>query len=297
MLRYYVLVNKSLTRLIRQFDSLPVGRTVVVINSTHQPFVDVAIDYCYENSIEYYVTKSDGTPATGKNAMMQIFLQSNDEYMVAIDGDDFITPYGVKLYLDAAHSSKVPDVICLYKQLSASNCKPKDFVRGAPVPDKFKPSFYADKSGGFNPKMWRDHMQHWCEVDDQTADRWLNDRLEFNALMDKLSENKEYMCRMVFFSRKAAELVNYDNNFKIGEDTIQFMKLKKLAFEGELDMRRRNERKYGYTYIYTTDNSGVTEEGDKSERFDWIRPLTNHLNTLEGLIENQSLPEFRDHEI
>ena len=300
MLRYYVLVSKSLTCLIRQFGSIPVDRTVVIINSQHQPFIDVAIDYCIDNLIEYHITESDGTPATGKNSMNKIFLESTDEYMVAIDGDDFITPYGVELYDRVAASGKAPDLICIYRQLGAMRCAPKHFIRGQDFEDlesKYGAVYFADKSNGYiDPEGLKAFFMKWCEVSDEKASQWVEDRLEHYELLFKYGEARESFCRMVFFSRKAVAHMHYDNSMKIGEDTAQWMLMKKLAFEGEIDMRRRNERKYGHTYIYCMDSVGVTEQDHKSKRFDWMKPLTDHLNTLDGLIENQSLPEFLDHE-
>ena len=56
---------------------------------------------CVSEGIEHYVTESDGTPATGKNSVLRLFLESDNEYMVHVDGDDMITPYGRNLYRTA----------------------------------------------------------------------------------------------------------------------------------------------------------------------------------------------------
>ena len=74
--------------------------------------------------IEHYVTESDGTPATGKNSVLRLFLESDNEYMVHVDGDDMITPYGRNLYRTAAHTD-APDVICLQNELEIQNYRPE----------------------------------------------------------------------------------------------------------------------------------------------------------------------------
>ena len=141
-------------------------------------------------------------------------------------------------------------------------------------------------------------MKYFVEkagIDEKTAKRWAVDRHEFNKAMDMYSEVREYMCRMVFYSRKAAQLVRFDNSIKVGEDTIQFLKLKKMSFEGKLNVVRRKERHYP-TYLYTNnpDQITVTLSGGGLS-WEWLRPFLNELDKIkDGLPINKSLPEFKD---
>ena len=63
--------------------------------------------------IEHYVTESDGTPATGKNSVLRLFLESDNEYMVQVDGDDMITPY-VAISTAQRHI-QIPQMSSVYK--------------------------------------------------------------------------------------------------------------------------------------------------------------------------------------
>ena len=76
---FYVLSSHNIYALKRQFKTLPVDKTTVIINTTHIEFRQQAISYCEENKVRYFVTDSDGTAATGKNSFLDIF--DDDEKM------------------------------------------------------------------------------------------------------------------------------------------------------------------------------------------------------------------------
>ena len=46
----------------------------VVINSLDENFVDEIVGFCLVNNIDYTISESDGTPSTGKNAVL-MFLK------------------------------------------------------------------------------------------------------------------------------------------------------------------------------------------------------------------------------
>ena len=110
----------------RHLETIPKEDIVYVFNSN----VDCEIHYernsqylvdakawAISENLEYYVTDSDGTPSTGKNSVLDIFQASDNDYMVLVDGDDFITPHGIWLYDKIAQSESPPDVIALEYQL------------------------------------------------------------------------------------------------------------------------------------------------------------------------------------
>ena len=113
-MKFYILCSRDLFCLERQFDTIPKDQTVVVINSLDESYVVSAVSFCEDEQIEYYVTTSDGTPATGKNEALRLFLESDNEYSVHVDGDDVLTDYGVSLYNEVANRKNAPDCIALY---------------------------------------------------------------------------------------------------------------------------------------------------------------------------------------
>ena len=305
-LRFYVLTSSDINTLIRQFDTLPKDQTTVVINTQDSDYEFEAIGYCERNKIEWMATDSDGTPATGKNAVLKIFLESEHDYMVHVDGDDIITPYGKNFYR-AVVDTDAPDVICLYNQISFSrwdegllkilNARPdsrsEDFIY---FPKKYVPKWRyesAKKPGsnkGVESKV-RYYERHHPEVDADKRHHWAICAEELTDWCHRYNDRGNSLNRMVFFSRKAAELMDYDPAIVVGEDQVQYYKLKKLAFDGELDMRVHNERPR-YTYLYMQDIQSTTRNDEVD--YDWRELLLEQLNTIKPDMypEKYQLPEL-----
>ena len=298
MLKYYVLVSKSMNCLVRQFNTLSREQTVVVINTLNEQFQNEAVRWCTKNQIEHYVTESDGTAGTGKNSVIDLFLQSDNQYMVHVDGDDFITPYGRNVYRAIAHQPNCPDLIALYNQPSMYEYDVEQFndkrdsndavdqIRGAFFPHQYEIIF----DNVLNDVQLEHHVRWYKEryfMSHEKAIRLARVRLYLEQLYIDYGDGNEAFNRMVFFSRKAAQYVNYTNELKVGEDTVEYYKLKKLALEGKFDMRVRDESQ-GYTYIYMEDHEGIisTDRGKHkskeqlSHRWDWLVPLLNRLNSF-----------------
>ena len=121
------------------------------------------------------------------------------------------------------------------------------------------------------------------------AQKLSEERLKFNKIIERYGESHESMCRIVFFSKKCAEMMHYDNSLVIGEDTIQFLKLKRIALSGGLNMVRYRERTKP-TYFYMQDYEGTV----KKNNWDWVGPFNKMVERLGTLPEYQSLPEFLD---
>lgn len=298
MIKYYVLVNKSMNCLARQFNTFTLDDVVVVINTLDEEFKAHAISFCTKNNIEHYVTESDGTPGTGKNSVIKLFLESDNEYMVHVDGDDFITPYGRNLYRTIAHQPDCPDLIALYNQPSMHEYRFDQFKDKKDSNDNV-----GEISGAFFPHQYEiifdnvltdeqlEHHVNWYttkyHMTRTKAIHMARIRLHLEQLYIDYGDGNEAFNRMVFFSRKAAQYVNYTKDIMVGEDTVEYYKMKQLALQGKFDMRVRDE-KQGYTYVYMEDYEGIisTYQGQKttkeelSRRWDWLEPLLNTLNSF-----------------
>jgi len=100
----------------RHEKTIPKEDLIVVINTLIDEFSTKAVEYCTTNNIEHYVTESDGSPSKGKNSVMDLFQESEHDYMVLIDGDDFLTPHGTWTYKKLAESESCPDALSLQHQ-------------------------------------------------------------------------------------------------------------------------------------------------------------------------------------
>lgn len=321
MLKYYVLVSKSMNCLCRQFNSLKRQETVVVINTLDEEFKQQAVAWCTKNDIEFYITKSDGTAATGKNSVIDLFLESDNEYMVHVDGDDVITKFGRNLYRAIAEQSYVPDCIALYKQAMVNRY---DIVQ--PLFDTQVDTDTVDVEAVWNHQNC--HFPHAYEIGEK-PDNVLNNsqlikhidvymdrykmtrqkaeytsyvRLWLEQLYIDYGDGNETFNRMVFFSRKAAAWLYYDNNYKIGEDTICYYQMKKYATDGHFNMEIRSE-KQGFTYLYMSDYDGIISRKDIDKQgeealqnyWDWMEPLLIRLKqVVRGISKYTRLNEYKD---
>ena len=273
----------------RHFTVLPMSKTVVVINSLDESYIDAAVSFCLKNNIIYYVTKSDGTPATGKNSVLDIFLESDDEYMVHIDGDDILTPYGVDLYSRLSKKNDAPDCLVLYRQRALEKSKNGPY---------FTHHYPFDKSSHGHQTMTKQDIIEYFKQENtgnyssEKAKEIAEHRIVFNDIVNKYGESHESMCRIVFISKKCADIMRYDNTLKIGEDTIQFLKLKKIALNGGLNMVRYKEKRKP-TYYYMQDFDGTVKQDD----WDWIKSFNESVLNIELPPKYESLPEFLDDEI
>jgi hypothetical protein len=97
--------------------------------------------------------------------------------------------------------------------------------------------------------------------------------------------------RLVFYSRKGAQHTRFDPDHRIGEDVLQYYKLKKLSYDGVLDMQVRDERPK-YSYLYMQDSASTTRSGNLD--LYWIADLIDHLNKIEMYPSGYRLRRFKD---
>lgn len=66
---------------------------VVVINTTDNDFASLAKTIAFDQGFPVTITESNGTPGHGKNSVLDYFRKTDHDYLVLIDGDDYLTPY------------------------------------------------------------------------------------------------------------------------------------------------------------------------------------------------------------
>jgi hypothetical protein len=283
---------------------------VVIINSLNSEYVEQAADFCASNDIEHHITESDGTPSTGKNSLLDKFLESDNEYMIQVDGDDYITPYGRNLYRTVALGDSPPDIICLANQLSVQTPQDEFFDLFSKQVD----SRSVKKEYFFIPVK---HTAHWTHdlnkrtgntyipkvseyeirkmmrdgIPEDIAREWLSNRKVLEEYTVDYGDMMNTLNRLVFYSRKGAQHTRFDPDHRIGEDVLQYYKLKKLSYDGVLDMQVRDERPK-YSYLYMQDADSTTRNGNLD--LYWIADLIDHLNKIEMYPSGYRLRRFKD---
>jgi hypothetical protein len=292
---FYVLASHNIYALKRQFETLPIEETTVIINTLDLDFLKMAVMYCNGINVRLFITASDGTAATGKNSFLDQFDKDGIPHAVLVDGDDYLTARGVKYYKKLANHSSPPDAIVL------ENCVVKswasevshEYLTGPERPHidptnvPFKMSILATvtdwellKSGALI-----ENIEGKTKEDDDNLVKYI-DILRYGMGINEIA------ARVVFMSRKALK-IRYNNEFIVGEDTVQYLELKDLHHKGEIKMFSHDE---GYpTYIYDVRLSGIavthSGKGHGLGFLNWMKILLNKLQELKdsGKLHNTGI--------
>ncbi len=286
----------------------------IVINTQDEGFKASAIDYCSSEGIEYTVTVSDGTPATGKNSVLDLFKDSDNDYMVLVDGDDFITPHGVVTYKKLAQATTPPDIAAIEYQFVLSKNYGQAKGHDISVIDLIKNPYHgcSDKKNfntitslgcrGFQqPKRWWKKAREGHYITTTRGDKYLD---EFGSIHKRWANhcysyinNWETHCRLVWWSKKAAQnTLRFDSSYVVGEDTLLYFEYKHEHFNNNLVMKHLFDR--WPTYVYDCRVDGIVQaHRHKDGIMDrgwmlWLKKLADKYDELEtdGKMHEERLP-------
>ena len=272
MVRFYVLTSRKFGCLKRHFRSLPKQHTTVVINTTDKAYEQQAFQWCYDNKITAVITESNGKPGKGKNAVLDHFLESDYDYMVQIDGDDFLQPHGVNLY-NWVSENNPPDGIQLVFGNSWSS-----------LPEGKTHTLYGEKPWEDNFLQWveenvdPEEREHYKEVYDNRTiykEEFIkHQRLcqQWNYPLDSIAPGD--CARLIFYSRKLASLVRFDEELLIGEDSLLNYEVRDLSYKGDIVLKKIEDLRER-TYTYDLDNSGIVKRSEREATWGWIKDLND----------------------
>lgn len=302
-LKFYALCSTNIKATKRHLRTIPKEDLHIVLNSLNTDYLADAEAYCQSENIDYTITSSDGTPSTGKNSVLEIFEASDNDYMVLIDGDDFITPHGVWTYHQLTQSDTCPDVVALeyqygiyadrgYTSLSLTNplvgcsdLNDHDQIRGYGCRCFFQPASYWEAALAGKLIRIIPGNQHSVDLNDVHR-RWATYAWTY-------INNMESHCRVVFYSKKAAAF-KFDTDLLIGEDTLQYFRLKHEHMEGRLVMKGLVDR-YP-TYVYDTRINGISSSEERGPGWgnwlEWLEKLTIKYEEYDaaGMMHIQKIP-------
>jgi len=296
-LKFYILTSENLDRLKRHFSpeytNLKPKNAVVVINTKCDEYEKDASSYCSEIGVEYYITESNGTPARGKNILLDLFRSSDNDYMVQVDGDDYLTPHGVWLYENLANTEDVPDAVFLWRQKGLVRKwwegEGEEVCNSDPFCIDFEDLLYGDQH----------HVTEYRKAakkvgrDMGDVEYHIENTRKFWEFQYKYCEPLTQHCRLVFLSKKAAE-IKFPEEVVVGEDTLHYFLLKNEQKQGNLKVLRNTE--YPPTYIYDQTGSGtVVRESLGGSDTTWILRFLSVANTYveSGIVhENYELDDL-----
>lgn len=308
-LGFYVLITRgvaAMKRHKRMWDgslsqTLDKSEVKFVINTRDEDFKDIAIEWLDSEGISWVSTKSNGGPSKGKNSVLAEFLKSDDDYMVMIDGDDFITPHGIYLYKAIVnpeeHATAVgapddwvrptpPDVISIENQYGiipnegySWHLKWDDTIRSSHR-HALDPNNQEHIAGrGYRcflrPESWWDWAigGNWIEKGSPYL-RMLSDA---HAELSKYEHDYVNGCeshnRITFYSRAAVEYAQFPEDLLVGEDVVNYLELKDAGRKGLLDVRALND--LYPSYVYDQRIGGIVSlANDKNHGRGWLDWMT-----------------------
>ena len=210
------LVSRDLRKAIRcvnsvrrQLSTETVFPVCVVINSLDEIFVNEMEDWCRRENVEYTVTLSNGTPARGKNKVLQVARLLGCDGISLLDGDDLYYPTACQQIERHLRHHPSTDVLIV---------KPSDQLHNLPASNSVQIGWnvYATLWGTHDVTMGYPYGpgQHAL-----FSDRHAATNLGGHA----------------YYSRRAIECMQYDEDQLLGEDLLLEFDLLKRHQQGDLE--------------------------------------------------------------
>jgi hypothetical protein len=277
-LRFYVLTSRNLKCLKRHFVSLSKRNTTVVINTLDKEYEKSVQDWCFREKINCVATESNGKPGKGKNAVLDHFLDSDYDYMVQIDGDDFLQPHGVNLYTWVAHNDAPDGIQIVHSYFYEGGISERDLF--APAPWESRYTKWSSKKAEEFPELKLTLLEAWDKR--AVLERDYSLHMRQNKAWNYPADSKHFMdcARLVFWSRKLAKAVRFDETLLIGEDTLLNFEVRDLAYRKVIDLRKVVDQEE-ITYTYDLTNSGIVKQMQNEINWDWLRPLNKAITAKE----------------
>jgi hypothetical protein len=232
--------------------------TVAIVNSKNQEFIDEFCSWCESEQVKYVITESNGTPSRGKNSVLQFLRDSDYDGVSMTDGDDLVYPTGALQIERHLLHHPTTDVLIVKPSDQVTNHESYGSVQ-------IKEGNYAVCWGMNIVKLGYTYGPGKSEI--------------FNS--------GHFAARNlgghVFYSKKVAQLVQYDEEQLLGEDLLLEFNLLKL----------HQERKICFWLSFASDVQML--DRTEQESIQYTKNGTDGAQSFERLIQKvrEILPEDR----
>lgn len=267
----------------RQFKTLRVEDTTVILNSLNEDYLAEAEAYCKEIGVRYFITESDGTAQTGKNSFLDRFEADSVEYAVLVDGDDYLTPRGIYVYDKLATLENPPDAVALTNQVNITfTDRDSSFMINLPGRIHLDPASIQGRCTMPSTVVDWEELAKGEMIEDMngTSVEDVENFKDYIRLLQYGMGIDEISTRITFMSRKIIPF-----RFKkliVGEDTLQFLELKEAFDKGLLDLRAYDET--NPTYMYDLRISGIALSESRVDGgfgfLRWMVILRDHIKEM-----------------
>jgi len=208
---------------------------IVVINTTDTDYISQACQIAFDHGFPVRVTESNGTPGRGKNSVLEHFLGTDADWLMQIDGDDYISDGCISRLHYEIENNKF-DIGCL---VGGHAIRPSG---------KIIPLNQIE----LLPKVIR-HASQWTE-DEQLY------YISYRNFIQSKTFNGEPFNRMILYNRVAAKH-RYSESLDIAEDLLYFLQSKKLFRVHEIDTKVED---FIYMYDFTDDGAVMKSLSEKT---------------------------------
>jgi hypothetical protein len=226
-----------------------------------------AYEWCREEGIDVTITDSNGRPGKGKNSVLDHFLKSDNQYMVQIDGDDFLQPHGVNLYNWLTKNDPPDGVQLVWGNFWTDHPNPDDLYGVHPWKKNYlewvKNTFPIEKRGHYyHTYEKREELFKTFRAIDCQAFKW--------NYPDSVAPTD--CARLIFWSRKLAKLVIFREDLLIGEDSLVNYQVREMAWKKEINLKKILDSREK-TYSYDLNNSGIVKQTEREANYEWMQPF------------------------
>jgi hypothetical protein len=277
-----VLTSDSIQHCKRALRSIGSTDDVVIIcNTLNDAYYTELCNDTYTNSFEIVRTESNGTMAFGKQSVVDYFRSTNYDWVVIIDGDDFLGPNGIQLIKDCLTCLNwAVDVLWATETVVFPNFD----------------NFLSDKTV---------HCVNWNIVTpelfvlgnsnkNEILRKQKKSALKFYRKVKRVFGQQGYnWFRTLCFSQRAAEHVRFDYDTGHEEFNVGMNLLQKVAHNELFGFVLMDDT----VYIYDQFNDENTGGGIQAtfNRFDSFDQLADA--TFSGIIDEQLIEEYTIHEV
>lgn len=192
-----VLTSRDVEKLKRCIESVlsQTSDVVVVCNTLDFSFIEQTRVVAEAYNLEFLVTESNGTPAKGKNSVLEIFRTRSYDYYMQVDADDYLAPDALIKLSKIVDDNPDVDVVGLvdgFVTCNGTTTTSNAFLSDGNVFE------FADVQG--------------------------TNKLRLAELGKLLTNNLPYN-RMLLYSKKTINTFNFDEKFIGSEDIVASYKL------------------------------------------------------------------------
>ena len=216
-----LLTSRDAEKLKRCIESVlsQTSDVVVVCNTLDFSFVEQAKVVAEAYNLEFLETESNGTPAKGKNSVLEIFRTRSYDYYMQVDADDYLAPDALIKLAKIVDENPDVDVVGLvdgFVTCDGSTTTSNAFLTDGNVFE------FADVQGVNKLRL---------------------------AELGKLLLNNLPYNRMLLYSNNALDNFNFDENFIGSEDIVASYK---LYYNSDINYVLTNV----HLYVYDLEDSG-----------------------------------------